>query len=245
MSYELYYWPGIQGRGEFIRLALEDAGAPYVDVARLPEKRGGGVPAMMKWMTGKRRPRAGGPSPFGPPFLRDGDLVIAQTANILQYLAPRHRLVGRAAAERLHAHQLQLTVADFVVEVHDTHHPIGVSLYYADQTLEARRRTAIFLQERVPKFLGYFEATLKRNGGTYMVGARHSYVDLSIFQVLVGLAYAFPRAFAGAAKRTPGLLKVRDRVAARPRTAAYLASPRRLAFNEHGLFRRYPELDEG
>ncbi len=240
--YELFYWPGIQGRGELVRLALEDAGAAYVDVVRLPEKQGGGVAAMMKWMDG--RERAPGPAPFGPPFLKAGTLVIAQTANILQFLAPRHGLVGDDPAERLHAHQLQLTIADLLVEIHDTHHPIGVSLYYEDQKAEAKRRAALFTKERMPKFLGYFEKVLERNGGEHLIGGAPSYVDLSMFQIMVGLEYAFPRALARLAPKLPGLVALRHRIAKRRRLAAYLASPRRLPFNEHGLFRRYPELDD-
>ena len=51
--YELYYWPGIQGRGQFVRLALEYAGAKYVDIALVPEEKGGGVPALEKWLDGE------------------------------------------------------------------------------------------------------------------------------------------------------------------------------------------------
>jgi glutathione S-transferase len=240
--YELFYWPGIQGRGEFIRLPLEDAGAAYVDVARQPEEQGGGVKAMFRWMSGEQK--VDGPQPFGPPFLKAGDLVIAQTANILQFLAPRLGLVGESEGERLHAHQLQLTIADFVVEIHGTHHPIAVSLYYDDQKPESKRYTGHFVGERMPKFLGYFEKVLEKNGGEHMVGRAVSTVDLSMFQIIAGLEYAFPRALGALAERIPGLMALRDRVAARPRLAAYLASPRRLPFNEHGLFRRYPELDE-
>jgi glutathione S-transferase len=236
--YELFYWPTIQGRGEFIRLAFEEAGAAYVDVARLPEKKGGGVKAMMKVMQGR-----GSFEPFAPPFLRTGELVIAQTANILQFLAPRLDLVPAEEARRLEAHQLELTILDFAGEAHDTHHPIGSSLYYEDQTKEAKRRAQIFREERIPKFLGYFERVLERNESGHSIGGRLSYVDLSMFQVMVGLAYAFPRAMASFESKVPGLAKLRDRVQASPRIAAYLASERRIAFNEQGLFRHYPELD--
>ena len=233
--YQLYYWPSIQGRGEFVRLLLEDAGAPYTDVAR----GRGGVAAMMKIMRGTLP----GLAPFAPPFLRAGKLVIAQTANILMYLAPRHGLIVDRETERLHAHQLQLTIADFLVEVHDTHHPIAGGLYYEDQKPEAKRRTAYFLAERLPMFLGYFESVLAGNARQHMIGRRHSYVDLSTFQIMCGLAYAFPRAMAKLAGRTRRLAAVRDRVAVRPRIAKYLASERRIPFNEEGIFRHYPELD--
>lgn len=238
--YELFYWPTIQGRGEFVRLALEEAGAVYVDVARLPEGRGGGVEAMMKVMHGASDTL----EPFAPPFLRSGKLVIAQTANILQFLAPRHALVAEDEAQRLAAHQLALTIADFVNEAHDTHHPLGSSLYYEDQKAEAKRRAKVFRAERIPKFLGYFERVLDRGKDGHFVGGQLTYVDLSMFQVMVGLAYAFPRTMAVFESKIPKLVKLRDQVKARPRIAAYLASERRIAFNEDGIFRHYPELDE-
>jgi glutathione S-transferase len=237
--YELFYWPTIQGRGEFVRLALEEAGAAYVDVARLPEGRGGGIKAMMKEMQGA----ADTLEPFAPPFLRSGKLVIGQTANILQFLAPRHGLVAEDEAHRLATHQLQQTIADLVNEAHDTHHPLGSSLYYEDQKAEAKRRAKIFRTERIPKFLGYFERVLDRGKSGHLVGGQLTYVDLSMFQVMVGLAYAFPHTMAAFESKVPKLVKLRDQVKARPRIAAYLTSERRIAFNEDGIFRHYPELD--
>jgi glutathione S-transferase len=240
MRYELYYWPGIQGRGEFVRLALEEAGADYVDVARL-RGPGKGVTAMLRFLDGG----AGARPPFAPPFLKAGELVIAQTANILQYLGPRLGLVPKSEATRLWAHQLQLTVTDFVAEIHDVHHPIASSLYYHQQKDEARRCATHFTGERLPKFLDYFEAILAANSGGrgYMIGRALSYVDLSMFQLIAGLRYAFPNAMRRRARRCPGLLALHDKVAARPDIAAYLASPRRIPFNEDGIFRHYPELD--
>jgi glutathione S-transferase len=237
--YQLYYWPGIQGRGELVRLSFEDAGVPYVDVARLPEKKGGGVRAMMALMRGKR---AGAVPPFAPPFLKVGPLVIAQTANILEFLAPRLRLVPAGEASRLAAHQLSLTIADLVNEAHDVHHPISTALYYEDQRAAAKKRAGYFLAERVPKFLGYFESLADRNRG-YLLGARRSYVDLSMFQVMAGLQYAFPRAMKRLGRSFPRLVALQGRIAERPRIAAYLASERRIPFNESGIFRHYPELD--
>jgi glutathione S-transferase len=239
MPYELFYWPTIQGRGEFVRLSLEEAGAAYVDVARLPEGRGGGVKAMMKVMHGA----AGALEPFAPPFLRAGKLLIGQTANILEFLAPRHGLVPDDGTSRLAAHQLQLTIADFISEAHDVHHPIASSLYYEDQKPEALRRAKLFRAERIPKFLGYFERVLDSGKTGHFVGRDISYVDLSMFQVMAGLAYAFPRAMAVFESKVPSLVMLRDHVKTRPRIAAYLASDRRIAFNEQGIFRHYPELD--
>jgi glutathione S-transferase len=235
MRYELYYWPTIQGRGEFVRLALEEAGADYVDVAR----RKGGVPAMMKIIEDGRSARP----PFAPPFLKAGKLVIAQTANILFHLGPRLKLAPRDEAGRLWAHQLQATITDVVVEVHDTHHPIASGLYYEQQKPEAKRRAEDFWRHRVPKFLGYFEHVLQKNGGKYLIGARLSYVDLSVFQIIEGLRYAFPKRMKRFEKKIPGLVALHGRVAERPRIKAYLASERRIAFNEWGIFRRYKELD--
>ncbi|MDO9058031.1 MAG: glutathione S-transferase [Bradyrhizobium sp.] len=232
MRYELYYWPQIQGRGEYVRLALEEAGADYADVAR--ER---GIGAMTKLM------QAGGTPPFAPPFLKAGKLVIGQTANILLYLGSRHGLAPKAEAGRLWVHQLQLTIADFVLEVHDTHHPIGVSLYYEDQRGPAKKRTAEFWKDRVPKYLGYFEQLLERGGGAYVTGRRVSTVDLSLFQIVAGLRYAFPKRMKAFERSIPGLVDLHDRVAARPNIEAYLASDRRIAFNEEGIFRRYRELD--
>jgi glutathione S-transferase len=212
MRYELHYWPGIQGRGEFVRLALEDAGADYVD--RAPGKWGKQI--------------------FAPPFLRIGKRVIPQTANILFYLGDALKLAPRADAERLRLHGLQLTIADWLVEVHDTHHPIASSLYYEDQKREAKRRAGIFLTERLPKFLRYFERA---------VDERFSYVHLSVFQMVEGLRYAFPKAMRRAERHCPRLRAIHERVAKRPRLAKYLASPRRIAFNQDDIFRHYPELD--
>ncbi len=242
MKYLLYYWPHIQGRGEFIRLALEEGGADYVDVGRLPESEGGGRPAIQRLL----EPAADGRTPYAPPILKAGKLLISQTANILQYLGPRLGLVPKAEAARLWAHQLQLTIADFVVEAHDAHHPIAKSLYYEDQKPEALRRAADFKTLRLPKFLGYFERVLKSNpgGGQHMIGKSLTYVDLSMFQVVCGLDYAFPRTMARVKSDYPRLTALHRRVGERPRIAAYLASPRRIPFNERGLFRHYPELDD-
>jgi glutathione S-transferase len=235
MAYELYYWAGIQGRGEFVRLALEEAGAEYVDVARQP----GGESAMARFLGGNV---VEGP-PFAPPFLKAGDLVIGQTANILLYLGAHHGLSPADEGGRLWAHQLQLTIADFVDEVHDTHHPIASSLYYEDQREEARARAADFVKSRMPKYLGYFERVLEKTGSGHLIGSERTYPDLSLFQIVAGLRYAFPRAMTLFEPKHPRVVALHERIAARPRIAAYLASERRIPFNQHGIFRHYPELD--
>jgi glutathione S-transferase len=236
MRYQLYYWPRIQGRGEFVRLALEEARADYIDVARNKS----GEEKMIRLMQGRvlRTP------PFAPPFLKAGKLWIGQTANILFYLGGRHALAPKNEAGRLWVHQLQLTLADFLVEIHDTHHPIGSGLYYEDQKPEAARRAQEFHASRAPKFFSYFERLLAASGGPFLAGRRLSYADLSLFQVVDGLRYAFPKSTTKLDKRHPRVSRVHARVAARPRVAAYLASERRIPFNRMGIFRNYDELDD-
>jgi glutathione S-transferase len=237
MKYELYYWGEIQGRGEYVRLALEEAGADYVDVAR----KSGGTGKMMKLMAA-----TSGTPAFAPPYLKAGKLTIGQTANILLYLGAHHDLAPKTEAGRLWTHQLQLTIADFVVEIHDTHHPIAMGRYYEDQKPEAKIRAGDFLTSRAPKYLGYFERVLAGNRagkGKHLVGARVTYADLSLFQIVAGLRYAFPKAMATLEKKHPRVVALHDAVAARPNIAAYLASPRRIDFNQQGIFRHYPELD--
>jgi glutathione S-transferase len=231
MSYRLYYWTGIQGRGEFVRLCLEDADASYTDVARIE-----GDNVMDAFLEGEQA----GALPFAPPFLVSGRLVIAQVANILQYLGPRHALVPESESMRLYAHQLELTITDIVAEAHDAHHPVASGLYYEDQREEAKKRAKDFRESRIPKYLGYFEKVLERGGGKHPLRT-HSYVDLSLFQLMAGLQYAFPEAVQK--QKLPLLRDLARRVADRPRIAAYLASERRLPFNTNGIFRHYPELD--
>lgn len=241
MPYELYYWPTIQGRGEFVRLALEEAGAEYDDVGRRGD--GGDFAAV----AGVLAPNGDTRLPFAPPVLRDDDQLIAQTANILLYLGPRHGLMPDDEAGRLWGHQLQLTIADWLVEVHDTHHPLGPSLYYEQQKPEAVRRAQAFHRDRLPKFMEYFETVLTINpsGPEHVVANRLTTVDLSLFQMIAGLRYAFPRAMDVLEPDCPRLVDLHGRVAERPAIARYLASPRRLPFNQDGIFRNYPELDVG
>lgn len=238
-AYRLYYWPMIPGRGELVRLVLEQAGAPYVDVARCTEEEGGGMQALLPFVHGK----GPGQPAFAPPILVEGDMVLAQTAAICAYLGERHGLAPDDPRRRAQTLQLQLTVNDVVDEAHDTHHPISAALYYEDQKDAAREAAQHFVRERLSLFLPYFEKVLERNGATWLVGDAVTYADLSLFQLLEGLQYAFPRGFAEVAESTPSLLALRERVRGLPRIAAYLASERRMGFNEHGIFRHYPELD--
>ena len=239
MAYQLHYWPTIQGRGEFLRLALEAAGAPYVDVAR------DDMQPMLHYLEDESVQRP----PFAPPFLVDGRKVIGQSAAILLYLGPRLGLVGKSEADQAWTHQIQLTIADLVTEVHDSHHPVASSLYYEDQKPEAKRRAQDLLKKRVPKFLAWFESILERNPRNagkefpHLVGAKLSYADLSLFQLVEGLFYAFPKGAARAMKKAPLVRALHDGVGRQRRVATYLASERRIPFNEQGIFRRYPELD--
>jgi glutathione S-transferase len=238
--YRLYYWPHIQGRGEFVRLVLEEADASYDDVARLPEEEGGGIAAIREILEGDEAT----PPPFAPPILELEGEYYAQTAVVCDLVAHREHLVPHNESDRAHALQLQFTIEDFVSEIHDTHHPIATSLYYEDQKDEARRYAKHFIAERMPKYLDFFERALARYDGPHLLGEGLTYVDLSLFHVLEGLGYAFPNALAHHTPEYPGLLDLRDRVAARDRIAAYLDSDRRIDFNEEGIFRHYPELDE-
>ena len=241
-EYRLYYWPGIQGRGEFVRLVLEDADASYVDVARLPEDEGGGTHAISEIL---QRSDIGTP-PFAPPILQHGDLLISQTATICLYVATRHGLAPERDEHRWQAEHLQLTIADFVSEIHDSHHPIAGALYYAEQKPEATRRAVVFREQRLPKFLDYFERVLEQNrvsNGPWLVGPECTYADLSLFQVIAGLRYAFPNALHVHEQSYPNVVALHDRVAARPNVGAYLDSDRRILFNQQGIFRHYLELD--
>ncbi len=237
MTYELFYWPGLQGRGEFVRLALEDAGADYLDVCRM---HGNGE--MMRLMAGE----AGAVQPFAPPFLRDDGLIIGQVALILFHLGGKLGLAPEDAQGRCWTQQIQLTITDFVAEVHDTHHPLGPSAYYEDHKPEAKLYSAAFLRHRLPKYLGWLENVLAGNAapGPWLVGDKASYADLSVFQMVEGLSHAFPRAMTRLLPAHPRVAELADAVRARPNIAAYLISDRRIPFNEDGIFRAYPELDD-
>lgn len=235
MPYDLFYWPTIPGRGEFVRLALEYAGADYIDVARADEK------AVLSLITSKDEAR---PS-FAPPYLRDGDLVVGQVAAILLYLGPKLGLTPKDEADALWTHQIQLTIADLVGEAHDSHHPVGLGDYYENQKAEAKTRAKEFRKKRIPKFFSWLETILERNpaGPDWLVGDAVTYADLSAFQAVTGLLYAFPNSAAVTLEGMPKLAALAVRVSELPTIKAYLESERRLPFNEQGIFRHYPELD--
>ncbi len=231
--YKLWYWPAIQGRGEFVRLTMEAAGIAYVDGAREH-----GVETLLKDMKA-REPFA----PFAPPYLDTGKMVIAQVAHILTWLSDAHGLAPKDEKILFWVIQLQLTVTDLVAEVHNVHHPVALDDYYEKQKPEAKRYAEGFREARIPKFLGYFERATHAVAGEWIAGEHWSPIDTSLFQVVEGLRYAFPRRMEAVVGDYPGLAALHDRVADLPGIAAYLKSGRRIAFNEDGIFRHYPELD--
>jgi glutathione S-transferase len=233
MAYDFWYWPEIPGRGEFVRLTLEACGIAYRDRARE-----GGADALIADMADHGEAPA-----FAPPYLAIDGVAIAQTANILLYLSERHECGPSGMKSRYWLAQLQLTIMDMVAEAHDVHHPVGVDLYYEDQKAEALRRADGFRNARIPKFLGYFERALTAESRPWLAGGRWSYADLSLFQLVAGLRYAFPLRMATLAEQFPAVMALHDRVAALPELQDYLASDRRLPFSEDGIFRHYPELD--
>ena len=170
--------------------------------------------------------------------------MIAQSAKILLYLGPRLKLAPRDEAGRLWLHQLQLTVTDFVKEIHDTHHPLGGEFYYEDQKPEAKRYAQGFLAERAPKYLGYFETVLTKERRALCAGAQVTLCRSFAVPADRGPALRLPQgdeAHRAQACRASSLCATAS--PKRPGIKAYLASPRRIAFNESGIFRHYPELD--
>lgn len=191
VPYSLIYWPGIPGRGEFVRLALEEAGAEYTDTAFAES----GIDEVLAYVQGKAADDGINPPPCAPPILKHGDLVISQTPNILLYLGARLGLVADAdkdsdALYRING--LALTALDGLSnEPHDCHHPISTALYYEDQKPESKKRAEDYVKNRLPKFLGYFERVLgsKASGdGPWLYGGKLTYADLVLFQVRIHLS---------------------------------------------------------
>ena len=234
MAYDLWYWPGIPGRGEFVRLALEAGAIPYHD--RAIEAGEEGMAAI-----GADIGRDRDTPPFAPPYLVSGKMTIGQTANILFYLGQKHGLAPKSVAGRLWVNQCQLTIADMVTEAHDTHHPIASGAYYEEQKPEAKRRSADFREARMRTFLDYFEDVLAKQGD-WLAGRTWSYADLSLFHLIEGLRFAFPKRMKTLETDLPRLGRLHDAVAEIPGIKAYLASDRRQPFS-NGIFRHYPELD--
>ncbi|MCB2067741.1 MAG: glutathione S-transferase [Erythrobacter sp.] len=234
MSLELWYWPEIPGRGEFIRLFCAAGEIDYVDMARVEN-----ADALVEHMHALE-----GMRPFAPPYIVDGDVVIGQTPLILQYLSDREGLGSGEMEVDLKLFQLQMDIADFVQEVHSVHHPIASELHYADQMAEAFDRAQNFRANRLPKYLIHFDNALAANGGPFSLGQQWSHVDTSLFQVMEGLDYMFPNYMAAMQGSWPYLEGLQGAVPEIDGLADYLASEERIEFNENGIFRHYEELDE-
>lgn len=238
-EFELIYWPHLQGRGEFVRLVLEEAGATYLDVARAPEAQGGGLDSVLAF----RERRVAGRPLYAPPILKHAGQLFAQTSVICGYVGERYDLAGSGANDRFVVNEWMLGVLDCVDEAHDTHHPISTADYFEDQIPESVRAATAFVSTRLPLRLDYFEAAIEFSGGPWLLGKEFTYADLGLFQLYEGLHYAFARAMAVHASRYPKLAELHRAVRARPRISAYLGSTRRIPFNEHGVFRHYAQLD--
>ncbi|MCJ1456587.1 hypothetical protein MMC28_006949 [Mycoblastus sanguinarius] len=247
-DYELLYWPSHPGRGEHIRLCFEEAGIPYKDTTN--ESKEKGMSALLSLISPEATGTAANPPPFAPPMLRHGDLLLAQAPNILLYIGPRLGLVPDHENALYHVNQLALTALDGLSnEVHDTHHPVGVNLYYEEQKAEALKKSEDFRERRLPKFLGYFERVLAgeaSNGGEWLYGGQLTYADLVLWQCLDGVRFAFPNCFERARKsgeytKVFGLM---EQVEKRENIKSYLKSERRQPYN-NGIYRYYPELDAG
>ena len=236
--YDLWYWPSIQGRGEFVRLFLEAAGIDYRDRARTSDAQ-----ALVEDM--EARAGENGFAPYAPPYLvdRQSGFTIAQVAHILAWLTDAHDRGTGDGATDLHLIQLQLTITDIVAEAHDTHHPVASGLYYDDQKDPAARASRAFREERMPKYFDHFERAFGVKDGPFVAGDRWSHVDTSLFQLVEGLRYAFPMRMRTLEADYPKLVACRDAVARLEGIAAYCASERRIPFNEGGIFRHYQELD--
>ena len=234
MSYQLFYWPMIPGRGEFVRLFMEAAELEYEDVAATQ-----GADALVEDLHSRE-----GLRPFAPPYLVDEDVVIGQTALILLYLSDKEGLGSGDLATDLKLMQLQMDIADCVEEVHATHHPVSAGLYYADQMEAAYDKAQDFRANRIPKYLIHFDNALATNGGPFMMGDQWTHVDTSLFQLMEGLDFAFPNYMQTMKGSWANLEALQRAVPEIEGIEAYLASERRMDFNEDGIFRHYEELDE-
>lgn len=239
-EFTLYYWAGLPGRGEFVRLALEFAGADYWDICRDPNNQEDPFQSILR----KLESPDVFPPVFAPPILEHNGKFIAQTANVLDYLANIFPIGGGDSESKRASLQVQLTIADFLTEIHNTHHPISASLYFEDQVEEAKKASKVFLNDRIWKWMKFWNSMVNSSKGDFLLGKEILYVDLSFFQVLGGLIYAFPLFMSGLEKEFPKLFRHFERISMNSKLKSYLESDRRLFYNRTGLFRHYPELDQ-
>lgn len=194
VPYHLVYWPGLPGRGEHVRLALEEAGASYTDTAHIKD----GINEVLAQIDSKNIGDDTSPPPLAPPILKHGDLTINQTPNILLYLGPKLGLAPKPGDDDedglFIVNELALTALDGLSnEPHDCHHPIASGLYYEDQKEESLRKSKDYVANRLPKFVGYFERVLKSKAsgdGPWLYGGKLTYADLVLFQVSPVYAWA-------------------------------------------------------
>ena len=245
--YHLIYWPGIPGRGEHVRLALEQAGAEYTDTAHVED----GIKTVSSQISKENKGDSINPPPLAPPILKHGEYTISQTPNILLYLGTKLGLAPTTEEDPVgiyHVNELTLTALDGLSnEPHDVHHPIAVAEYYENQKEEAAKKAKDYRENRLPKFFEYFERVLSGDaskGGEYLYGGQLTYADLVLFQTVDGVSFAFPRRV-GSLKKSGDYDKVfalYDRVKALEKIKAYLESDRSQEYSM-GIYRHYPELD--
>ena len=235
--FKLIYWPGNPGRGEFVRLAFEATGTPYEDTALTQSAQ------EVLTTVDPQRQLKDRDVHFAVPVLKHGDFSIGQTSAILAYIGPIIGLSPKDDQGKAKVNQIQLTIADFTVEAHDTHHPIGKMQYYEDQKEEALKKAIDFVDNRLPKFLDYFERQITANGNEpWLYGNTMTYADTSLLEVISGLLYAFPKCVEEQKSKAPKVFALYDAVRNHEKIKAYLASERRQKYNM-GVFRYYAELD--
>ena len=184
--------------------------------------------------------------PFAPPFLRDGGVIVSHAAAILLYPGRADRTRANRRRTGAYGRTRYRAITDIVAEVYNSHHPIDADKWFHEQKDAAIARAAVFRRDRMPKYsFGWFERLLAANpaGVDHLVGGFVTYADLSLFQLVEGLRFAFPLASERTLARLPRVTALHKAMAERPRLKAYLASERRVPFKETGIFRRYPELD--
>ncbi|KAK4058824.1 hypothetical protein OIO90_000270 [Microbotryomycetes sp. JL221] len=250
-DFEVVYHAGIPGRAEFVRLMFEATGVTYRDA---PQEDG--QDCIIPYVTGNFADHDKNPLPFAVPVLRHNDVVISQVPNIVLYLSSRLPPIDldgestNTAQTPAPLHDLStfhwleqlMTILDMNNEVHETHHPIDIRLYYEDQKAEAQKRAQAFREARIPKFLGNFENNIKKHTSGFL-NEKVSPADLALFHMVEGILFAFPERINQVKSEFPHVFKLRDTIKSSRRIQAYINSGRRIPFNNYGIFRHYTELD--